>query len=161
MHRKHLLILGAGALLISAAAWAKPQLTTDAAHGVNFAAYKTYSWASTQPQGGVNSVRYQRVLSHVDGLLHGKGYTQHSPGDLTLALTVGRRQRVDLDRWNHYGYHTDYAYNEGQISLDAFDAKTKKAVWHGQVTDSINPNKPDPEKLQAAVNELLDHFPAH
>jgi hypothetical protein len=32
--------------------------------------------------------------------------------------------------------------NEGQISLDAFDTKTKRAVWHGQITDTINPKSP-------------------
>ena len=42
MNRKQLIRLGAaGALLISAGAWAKPQMTTDMAHDVNFADYHT------------------------------------------------------------------------------------------------------------------------
>ena len=56
-----------------------------------------------------------------------------------MALTLGKRQKVDIDTWNHYGYHDAYVYNEGQISLDAFDTKTKRAVWHGQITDTIDP----------------------
>jgi hypothetical protein len=87
--------------------------------------------------------------------------TFHTPADLTIALTVGKRQKVDVDEWNRYGYHDNYVYNEGQISLDAFDAKTKRAVWHGQITDTINPKRPDPARLQAALDKLIEQFPGH
>jgi hypothetical protein len=46
------------------------------------------------------------------------------------------------------------------VALDAFDAKTKKALWHGKVTDVINPSKPDPAKADAALTKLLERFPA-
>jgi hypothetical protein len=78
-----------------------------------------------------------------------------------LVLTVGKQTKVDLDTWHHYGYHDAYAYHEGQVSLDAFDSKTKRAVWHGQITDTIDPKKPDVVKLQAALNQLMEQFPSH
>ena len=160
--RKHLLILGAASVLaLASGTWAKPQLTTDMAHGINFAEYKTFTWASTHPQGGINSVQYQRIIADISSRLGAKGYSHNTPGDLTLALTLGKRQKVDIDTWNHYGYHDSYTYNEGQISLDAFDTKTKRAVWHGQITDTINPKKPDPERLQAALYKLMEQFPGH
>ena len=162
MNRKQLIMVGAaGALLLSAGAWAEPQMTTDMAHDVNFADYKTFSWASAHPQGGMNSVQYQEIMNSITTYLSGKGYQRHAPGDLTMALTLGKQQKVDLDTWNHYGYHDDYVYNEGQISLDAFDTKTKRAVWHGQITDTIDPAKPDINKLHAALNQLLAQFPGH
>jgi hypothetical protein len=162
MHRKHMILIAAtSAFLFSGGVWAKPQLTTDMAHDVNFANYKTFNWASTHPQGGINSVQYQRIIADVSSRLAGKGYTHHTPADLTMALTLGKRQKVDIDTWNHYGYHDSYVYNEGQISLDAFDAKTKRAVWHGQITDTINPKKPDPARLQAALDKLMEQFPGH
>jgi len=89
------------------------------------------------------------------------GVLAEDTADLTLALSVGKLTKVDLDRWNHYGYHDAYSHSEGQVSLDAFDSKTKRAVWHGQVTDAINPTKPDAGKLQVAVDQLLEKFPAH
>ena len=162
MHRKHLVLVATtSALLFSGSVFAKPQLTTDMAHDVNFANYKTFTWASTHPQGGINSVQYQRIIADVSSRLAAKGYQHHTPADLTMALTLGKRQKVDIDTWNHYGYHDNYVYNEGQISVDAFDAKTKRAVWHGQITDTINPKKPDPARLQAALDKLMEQFPGH
>jgi hypothetical protein len=162
MHHKHLFTLGlAGAIALSAGVSAKPRLTTDAAQGVNFADYKTYTWLRTHPPGGFNSVAYQRVQAHLDSRLAAKGYQHHAPADLTLVLTVGRRLKVDLDTWNRYGYHDSYSRTEGQVSLDAFDTKTKKAVWHGQVTEAINPDKPDPAKAEAALIKLMEKFPGH
>ena len=162
MHPKHLIVLGAaGALLCSTSAWAKPHLTTDQAHEVNFAGYKSFTWASTNPPSGLNSVQYHRIQDDITNRLKGKGYTHEPHADLTLALTVNKQTRVDLDTWHHYGYHDAYAYHDGQISLDAFDSKTKRAVWHGQITDAINPKKPDAEKVQAAVDQLMEQFPGH
>ena len=162
MQRKTLLMLGvAGALVWSAGAQAKPRITVDAAHDVHFANYKSFDWVSTTPPKGFNSVTYHRVMMDMTGKLKNKGYVHQPHGDLTVALTVGKLTKVDLDAWNHYGYHDAYARHEGQVTLDAFDTKTKRAVWHGQVADAINPNKPDGAKLQAAVDQLMAQFPAH
>ena len=162
MQRSKLIILGAAsALLFAAGAQAKPRLTVDAAHDVHFANYHSFDWASTTPPHGINSVQYHRVQQDITGKLSNKGYKHAPKGDLTVALGVGKLTKVDLDRWNHWGYHDAYTHSEGQVSLDAFDSKTKRAVWHGQITDAINPNKADPAKLQAAVDQLIDRFPSH
>jgi DNA-directed RNA polymerase beta subunit len=162
MYRHHLMITAVAAVLfVAPGVSAKPQLKTDMAHNVNFADYKTFNFASTHPQGGINSVQYQRIISDLSSRLAAKGYQHHTPADLTVALTLGKRQKVDIDTWNHYGYHDAYVYNEGQISVDAFDAKTKRAVWHGQISDTINPKKPDPARLQAALDKLMEQFPGH
>jgi hypothetical protein len=162
MLRKHLILLGAAsALLLSAGAQAKPRLTTDVNHQVHFANYHSFSWASTTPPSGINSVQYHRVLQNMTSTLKSKGYTHQPHGDLTLAVTVGKMTKVDLNNWHNYGYHDAYTHSAGQVALDAFDSKTKHAVWHGQITDAINPSKPNPEKLQAAVNQLMAEFPAH
>ena len=162
MQRKKLIMFAAAsALLFAAGAQAKPRLTTDAAHDVHFANYHSFDWASTTPPKGLNSVQYHRVQQDITAKLGHKGYKHQPNADLTLALSVGQLTKVDLDRWNHYGYHDAYSHSEGQVSLDAFDSKTKRAVWHGQVTDAINPTKPDAAKLQVAVDQLLEKFPAH
>jgi len=162
MYRKHLMVLGgACALLISTTAWSGPRLTTDRAHSVDFANYKTFTWASTTPPVGYNSVQYHRVMATITNDLKNKGYVHDPKADLTLALTVGKITKVNLDNWAHWGYHDAYAHHEGQVSLDAFDSKTKLAVWHGQVTDAVNPRKADPDKLMNAVNKMLAEFPVH
>ena len=162
MQRKQLMMLAlASALFFSTGVAAKPRIQTHTAPGTNFADYKSYTWIRTHPPGGFDPIRYQNLQAHIDASLATKGYNKGTPADLTMVLTVGKRQKVDLDTWNHYGYHDDYVYNEGQISLDAFDTKTKRAVWHGQITDTIDPAKPDINKLHAALNQLLEQFPGH
>jgi hypothetical protein len=161
MQRKHFLRLAfASALVFAAAAHAKPELSVDAAGGVNISKYKTYSWVKTNPPPGYNSVRYQRALENINAKMAAKGYRHAAPSDFMLALTVGKRQKVDLDTWDRYGYRDAYTRTEGEVALDAFDAKTKKALWHGKITDIINPNKPDPAKADAALTKLLERFPS-
>ena len=162
MQRTHLIILGmASALVFSAGAQAKPQLTVDAVPGVNFSTYKTYSWVRTNPSGGYNSVLYQRIQSDIDSRLASKGYVRADAGDMTLALTLGKRQKVDIDQWGLYGFREDvHSYTEGQLSVDAFDTRTKQALWHGQITDTVKSKQPDPERLDAALSKLIEPFPA-
>ena len=161
MQRRHLIILGvASALVFSTGAQAKPELTVDAAGGVDLSKYNTYSWVKTSPPPGYNSVRYQRALESINARMAAKGYRHAAPSDFTLALTVGKRQKVDVDSWHHYGYRDVYTRTEGEVALDAFDAKTKQALWHGKVTDIINPKKPDVAKADAALTRLLERFPS-
>jgi len=161
MQRTHFLKLGlAGALVFAAAAHAKSELTVDAAAGVDLRRYTTYSWVKTSPPPGYNSVRYQRALENINARMAAKGYRHALPADFVLALTVGKRQKVDLDTWHRYGYRDAYTRTEGEVALDAFDAKTKKALWHGKVTDIINPKKPDVAKADAALTRLLERFPS-
>jgi hypothetical protein len=159
MKRKYL-IIAASVLVWSAGAQAKPELTTEAAQDVNFAQYKSYAWVKIHPAPGMNSVQYQRIQADLEARMAAKGYQKAVPADLTLARTIGKRQKIDIDTWNRYGYEHDRSYTEGQVSLDAFDTKTKKAVWHGQVTDTVTPGKPDPDKLVAALEKLMEQFPA-
>jgi hypothetical protein len=105
-------------------------------------------------------VRYQRALANINTRMAAKGYRHAEPADFMLALTVGKRQKVDLDAWNRYGYRDAYTRTEGEVALDAFDAKTKKALWHAKITDIINPSKPDPARADAALTKLLERFPS-
>ena len=162
MKHRHLILAGAAtALLFSAGAQAKSRLTTDVAHDVHFANYHSFTWASTTPPHGLNSVQFHRLQEGMTNSLKAKGYAHQPHADLTIAVTAGKLTKVDLDNWSHYGYHDAYAHHEGQVTVDAFDSKTKRAVWHGQVTDAINPNKPNPERLVAAVERLMAEFPSH
>ena len=162
MQRKHLNILCLAALAFSVGAQAKPQLTTDAAPGVNFSVYKTYTWVNTAPPGGINPVQYQRILADFDFALASKGYQKGEPADLTMALTIGAQQKTDIDSWGRFGLQTSvYQYTQGQLSMDVFDTKTKQALWHGQVSDTINPDKPNPAKVDLAIITLMGKFPAN
>jgi hypothetical protein len=163
MHRKHLFISGLaiGLALLPQASAAKPKVVTQAMPGVNFSAFKTYAWVNSQPSAGMNPVMYQTVIMDFDSALAGLGY-QKVPdnGDLSMILTIGAREKTDFQSWGYFGLQTSvYQYTVGQLSLDAFDTKTKQAVWHGQAKDTVNPNKLNQAKIDSAVSQLMESFP--
>jgi len=164
MHRKQLFISGLaiGLALLPQASAAKPTISTQALQGINFSAYKTYSWVNSLPPAGMNPVMYQQMQNDIDSALAGLGYQEVSDGgDLAMILTIGARQKTDVQSWGWFGLQTSvYQYTQGQLSLDAFDTKTKQAVWHGQVTETVNPDKPNQAKINAAVSKLMASFPA-
>jgi hypothetical protein len=162
MRLRYFLILGAASTLsLSANVVAKPSVSTDAAPGVNFSAYKTYSWVDSPPPAGMNPVMYQRIMADFDSALAGKGYQKGEPGDVSLIVTVGAQNKTDIETWGRFGLQTSvYQYTQGQLSLDVFDTKTKQALWHGQVSETVNPDKPNPSKVDGAISKLMEKFPA-
>ena len=162
MRHGTLMILGmASALVLSADVQAKPTISTDAVPGVNFSAYKTYSWVNTRAPAGVNPVMYQRIVGDFDQALTSLGYQKAEPADLSLILTIGAQQKTDVESFGRFGLQTSvYQYVQGQLSLDVFDTKTQKALWHGQVSETVNPDKPNQAKVDSAIAKLMQKFPA-
>ena len=157
------------ALAFSTTASAGPKISTDVAPGVNVGSYRTYSWVDAPIPAGINPIIYQRVQANVDSALAQKGYQKASSGQLSLILSLGARDKTDVQSWGGVGWgwrgwggnRVDvWQYTEGQLTLDVFDTTTKQAVWHGQATDTINPNKPRPDRIDAAVAKVMARFPA-
>lgn len=155
--------LAATLALSPAASIAGPKISTQAAPGVNFAAYKTYSWLRAEVPSGGNPILFQQIVSDFDSALAAKGYQKvETDGDLSLILTLGAQEKTDVQTWGRFGLQTSvYQYTQGQLSLDAFDTKTKQAVWHGQASQTINPDKPKPDKINQGIQKLMADFPAH
>lgn len=161
MDRRSFMLLGAAALTAALPAQARPTISTDVAPGANFAGYKTFTWVNRLPPQGVNPVAYDRIRATVESGLAAKGYQQADPADLSLILSVGARQKTDFESWGRFGLQTDvYQYTQGMLTLDAFDTQTRQAVWHGQASETINPDKPNWEKIDDGVSKLVARFPA-
>jgi hypothetical protein len=162
MGRQMILFSGAAfCVALAFGAHAGPKISTDVAPGADFGRYKTFTWVETRPPGGMDPVAYGRIMQDVETGLEAKGYTKSDPGDLSLLLTVGAREKTEVNTWGYFGRQLDvYQYTEGKLSVDAFDSKTKQAVWHGQADATINPKKPNPAKIDAAVSKLIAPFPA-
>lgn len=171
--RTHLLMAVMLSLALPAQAIARPRIYTDTAPGVNFSAYKTYAWVEMPVPPGLNPIIIQRIRNGVEAGLAQKGYARGQPGDLSLILTVGTKDKIDVQNWGGVGpawgwgfdgwgggHVSVYEYTQGQLSLDVFDTKSKQAVWHGQATDTVNTEKPKPEKIDKAVLKVMAQFPA-
>ena len=162
MHRKTLVAALMFGLAAPGAAMAGPSISTQAMPGVNFSTYKTYTWVQAQAPAGGNPIIQQQILADIDSALAQKGYQKAAEGgDLSLILTVGAREKTDIQSFGRFGLQTSvYQYTQGQLSLDAFDTKTQQAVWHGQASQTVNPDKPNPSKIDAAIAKLMTQFPA-
>jgi hypothetical protein len=158
----HLRTIAVGlAVLTLGACTSTPTVSTDETPGANLATYRTFSWASTQPVGGMNPVAFERMRMGVEGALTSKGYAKGDPGDLTVILTVGARDKTDINTWGRFGRQVDvYQYTEGRMAVDVFDTKTRQPLWHGQATQTITPSKMDPALIDAAVADVMAKFPA-
>jgi hypothetical protein len=147
---------------LATTSYARPSISTQTMPGVNFSSYKTYSWAHAAIPQGMSPISFQLMVKDFDAALAAKGYQKTaSDGDLSLILTVGAREKTDVQSWGRFGMQTSvYQYTQGQVSLDAFDSKTAQAVWHGQASETVNPQKPNDKAINAAVARMMEKFPA-
>ncbi|HEY2048519.1 MAG TPA: DUF4136 domain-containing protein [Caulobacteraceae bacterium] len=162
MPRRLFLTCAAGFVSIAVLAYAGgPDISTMSAPGVSFAGYKTYTWVNQEPPGGMNPVEFQRIQAVIAASLAQRGYAHAEPGDLSLIISAGAHQQTEFQSWGWMGRQMDvYQTTTGRLSVDAFDTKTRQAVWHGQAAETINPEKPNLKKIDAAVTKLMDRFPA-
>jgi hypothetical protein len=165
MDRRTFLLFTVAAASLTAAgpSAARPQISTDAAQGVNFATYKTFVWASAAAPNGMNPVAFDRIRTNIESALAGKGYQKAAgeTGDVSLILTIGAQDKTQVNSFGRFGLQTDvYQYTEGTLSLDAFDTMTKRPIWHGQATETVNPGKTNNKAIDDGVAKLMDKFPA-
>ena len=160
MHRRGFIVAVLATVALAACA-PEPTVTSDITPGANFAAYRTFVLVNPTPPAGMDPVAYERIRQGVVSALLAKGYTPADQGDLSVILTLGTRDRTNINTWGAFGRRVDvYQYTEGKLAVDVFDTKTRQPLWHGQATETIDPNKPDPASVNAAVASVMASFPA-
>jgi hypothetical protein len=136
-------------------------VSSDTTPGANLAGYKSFTVISSAPVPGSNPVAYERVRQGVAAALTSKGFTQSDPADLSVMITLGKRDRTDVTTSGWWGQWADvYQYTEGKMSVDVFNTSTRQPLWHGQATQTIDPNGADPATIDAAVADVMARFPA-
>jgi hypothetical protein len=162
MRRGTFFLLLAGAMAAGPAD-ARPQITSDAKPGVDFAGYRTFAWVNPGPAPGANPVVFQRIRTGIENALAKKGYQEAKgdAGDLSLAVSTGAQDKTQIEHGGYYDLQTyAYQYTEGTLSLVAFDTKTKQAIWRGQATETVNRTKPDYRAIDDGVTKMMAMFPA-
>lgn len=158
MHRR---LFGLGVMILALGACeTAPSISSDTAPGTNFANYRTYEWVEIAPGAGMNPVALERMRRGIEAAMVAKGYTPAKPGDLTLIMTVGGKERVDVHSWGRFGQNVDtYRYTEGKLALDVFDTRTARPIWHGEATQNIDPGRTDAAQIDAAVAGVMAQLP--
>jgi len=149
--------------------------------GTDFSKYKTYQWVKIEKAQYPNQLLDEQIMRSIDAQLAQKGLKRVDEGiqDLTVVYQVALNQETE---WNAYstggsywgwggwggwgGMQSTTAYSKtitnGSLDLDIYDNLTKKQIWRGEATKTLDPPK-DPSKLQKkidkAMEKLLKNYP--
>ena len=153
--------------------------------GTNFSQYKTYKWQRVEKAQYPNEILDGQIMHSIDAQLAAKGLTKSDTNpDLIVVYQAAVNQETQWNSystggggwgyggwggWGGYGMGgmgstttTQSTIHVGTLNVDFYDLNTKKQVWRGEATKTLNPPK-DPSKFQEridkATKKLLKNFP--
>lgn len=158
------------------------RVSSDYDHGATFAGYHSFSWLAREHHGTANALVVQRAHDAIQAELTRKGFAYSenaAAADFVVDFTIGSQERTDVQSypsaymgpgwwgpgwWGYPYWGTDVdvrQYREGTLSVDVFDGRSHRAVWHGwarkELTRSDIENSEAP--IRAAVGAVLAKFP--
>ncbi len=176
------LILASLAVMISACTTL--QVGSDHDPAANFQHYRTFTLMQRSHSGTSNPLVLVRASDAIKAELIRKGYveaTDPSAADFTVDFTIGSKERTDVSSypepyvgpgwgwgragwWGgpYWGNSVDVRqYREGTLSVDIFDAKSHRPVWHGWAKKELSRKdiSNSAEPIRNAVAAVLAKFP--
>jgi len=174
--RSKSLVLGA-AILLAAVTGVPASVSVDYDHETDFEKYKTFAIVFAKGQASFETTAplvHQAILENIKKHLVLNGHTEvKSDPDLTLTYHLITQDEEAFDTSaSGYGYGVGWGpgwemaggawgtsttmvshFTEGTVIIDAYDTKTKKAIWRG-VLNEVVPRKP--EEARKKVDRALD-----
>lgn len=148
--------------------------------GTDFSKYKTYRWVKVEKGSYPNQILDEQIMRSIDAQLSQKGLRRvEDSADLAAVYQVALNQEKEWtsystggDYWGWGGWGgwggmstttgQTYTITVGTLNLDLYDISTKKQVWRGEATKTLDPPK-DPAKLQGRIDKamakLLKNYP--
>jgi Domain of unknown function (DUF4136) len=146
-----------------------------------------YAWAQErtrnagQPAAFGNPLNAERLRAAIESNLAARGIqpaVDHTNADCVIGYAIGSRQVADeyaglgfgmgygWGGWGHRGfggmaYDWPLVRNEGRISVDLFDAKSRRPIWHASVNQNVvDLTGPSAEaRINAAAAAIFTKFP--
>ena len=112
----------------------------------------------------------ERIVASVNAKLVARGMRQVNDGaDLAVGANMATEEKhtwetyYDGSGWywgGGWATTTERTYEVGTITIDLFDARTRKLVWQGVGTDTI-PSKPEKQTKQSnrVIEKMFKDFP--
>ncbi len=153
-----------------------------------FKTYQFYGWAKNTDKL-LNSLDKERIQDAFVQQLKRRGltYTKEN-GDLVIALFFVTKEKSETTAnttgagvygghyGGYYGYgphwgwgpgfnystttYTTHDYKEGTLIVNIFDAKDKKLIWEGIVSDALKENpKGREDRIKNAVARIMENYP--
>jgi hypothetical protein len=136
-------------LLLSAAVALADKVTADYDHSVNFGKFKTFMWIH-DPEIKIPFMK-DRVMKTVNQHLTARGLRQVSDGaDLAVSANMATEEKHTWETYYNGGWDwgwgggggwattTETTYEVGTLTVDLFDAQSRKLVWQGVATDRLH-----------------------
>jgi Domain of unknown function (DUF4136) len=154
----------------------------DYDRAADFSGFRSFSLMSRNHHGSGNPLVTQRARDAIQAELTRRGFSFVSDvaaADFVVDFTIGSRERVDIETYpapyagpywgypgwwgyRYWGSEVDARqYREGTLSIDIFDARTHKPVWHGWATKELTRSDMEHSEapIRAAVKSVLTTFP--
>lgn len=168
-----------GTLAACAAMQPSMQISADHNPAANFAAYRTYAWATMPEQAPQWPAQDDRVSfdwsvrSLVDQEMAHLGYQQAGAGraDLLMDYAVNTREQMMNDSFGDYAaYRAEggtaspgeawvMGYDRGTLIVEATDPRLRTLVWYGSASAVVNPQL-RAQRLPTAIAQIFQSFPA-
>jgi hypothetical protein len=148
-------------------------VSTNSMPGTDFSKYHTYKWVTIEGAAAVNQILDAQIKASIDSQLAAKGLTKTDSDKADLL--IGYQTSLDQEKqWNAYGMGggprwgggmgtaTSSNITVGTLVLDMYDPSSKKLVWTGRVTKTLNPSNSQEKKqknLDKSMQKLLKNFP--
>jgi Domain of unknown function (DUF4136) len=149
---------------------------------VTFAGYRSFAFLPREHYGTSNPLTVQHAHDAIQAALIHKGFRYaNAPAavDFVVDFTIGARERIDVQdypvpyawpwgvgyQWwgyPYWGHALEVSrYREGTLSIDVFDARTHRPVWHGWAKKALTGEDlaRSEAPIRAAVDAVLDRFP--
>jgi len=178
-------LLFLGIFLLSTAAFAQ-DVSFNFDMTADFTKYKTYHWERHPNSKDLDDLMMSQLGAAFDVELAKKGLTKKTDGtsDLAIVYQVAVKQEKELSTFSsgysmgpgwgggYGGYYggggtststtSVYTITTGTLALDMYDAASKKLVWRGIVTKTVDVNA-KPEKRQKnmakSAEKLFKKYP--
>lgn len=164
------------AAILLLAACATVRTGSDYDRTADFSRFHTFTWMQrTGTENSTNPLVVQRAHDAIEAALQAKGYrlvTDPATADFVVDFTIGAHERTDINSFpaayqgpwfsGHQWWGAPYwgntvdvrQYREGVLSIDFFDAKSHRPVWHGWGRKELTHS--DIEHSSGAIREAVD-----
>jgi hypothetical protein len=149
-------------------------VTSDYDHTVSFSKYHTFMWIH-EPEPKEPFMK-ERIMASINAQLLARGMRQVDDGaDLAIGAHIATEEKHtwetyysggdwgwwgDWGSWGGWAETIENTYEIGTLTVDLFDAQSRKIVWQGVGSDTISPK---PEKrtrhTDRQIEKMFKRFP--
>ena len=145
----------------------------------DFSKYKTYGLNPNRLSESVGQLNADRIMKAVEDELAKKGFSKSGSPDAIVDVHMKSEQKQEatatttgmgMGPWGAYRFGGGFAttsinyddYTEGTLFITLIDASSKKIIWQGTATKTLNENASTEKReanIKTAVEQIMANYP--